>query len=204
MVRTLPPEAVVHVRFTASMYPGAEVLQEVGRVTIAGAHLDVWMGLLWHHLDRSQPEDNARGALGSVQRKAVKRLAGERLVGPLQAEVLAAVEAAEQAQRHRNEIVHQDWLLRGSDATRPVAELSTIPAEDLPAYLEEWERESKDSPDWLRVPRDTTAAFPAQGLDDLRRVERELAAGASAVQQLTFRVASARETGQPAGYVHPS
>lgn len=161
-------------------------------------------GLLWHHLDRSQPENKARGALGNVQRIAVTRLADERLVGPLQAAVHDAVKAAEQAQRHRNEIVHQDWLLRGTDATRPVAELSTIPAEDLPAYQEEWERESKDSPDWLRVPRDTTAVIPAQGLDDLIRVERELATAASAVQQLTFRVASARETGQPAGYVHLS
>jgi hypothetical protein len=63
------------------MYPGDEVLKEVGRITIAGAQLDVWMGLLWHHLDMTTTEDACRGALGSQQRKAVRRLAGDRLVG---------------------------------------------------------------------------------------------------------------------------
>ncbi|MGZ6869833.1 MAG: hypothetical protein ACXVHI_05920, partial [Frankiaceae bacterium] len=80
-------------------------MKEVGRITIAGAHLDVWMGLLWHHLDMSTTEDACRGALGSVQRKAVRRLARDRLVGPLQQRVLDAVDAAQEAQKRRNEVV---------------------------------------------------------------------------------------------------
>ena len=27
--------------------------------TISGAHLDVWMGLLWHHLNVTTTEDDA-------------------------------------------------------------------------------------------------------------------------------------------------
>jgi hypothetical protein len=63
-------------------------------------------------------------------------------------QVVAAVVAAEAARTRRNEIVHQDWLLRGRDAMRSVSELARITSEDLPAYLEEWERESRTSKDW--------------------------------------------------------
>jgi hypothetical protein len=148
------------------MYPGDEVLKEVGRITIAGAQLDVWMGLLLHHLDMTTTEDACRGVLGSQQRKAVRRLAGDRLVGRLRQWVLDAVDAAQEAQRRRNEIVHQEWLLRSVDAMRPVSELSAIPPEERMARLEEWQREAIDSPDWQRAPRDTVQVVPAQRLGE--------------------------------------
>jgi hypothetical protein len=119
-------------------------------------------------------------------------------------EVLAAVQAAAEARARRNEVVHQDWLLRGGDAMRPVAEFAQIATQDQAAYLEEWERESKESADWQRVPSRSVDVVPAQTLDDLRGVERELAAVTGRVTRLTFRVASSRESGRPPGYVHPA
>jgi hypothetical protein len=185
------------------VYPGPDLLQEVGRVTIAGARLDIQMGFLWHHLDLTKPEDEARAARGFDQCRAVRRLARERLIDEMQQQVLAAVDAAEDARKRRNAIVHQDWLLRGPDAARPVAELLAVAAEDRDAYVEAWERESKSSEDWLRVAHNTTAVEPAQALDDLRQVERALAAATGTVWMLTFRVASSRGSGSPPGYVHP-
>jgi len=185
------------------VYPGPEVLLEVGRVTIAGSRLDVQMGLLWHHLDRSVDPEVPRKAPGAKQREQVRRLAQTRLAGDLQADVLAALEAAEASRARRNEIVHQDWLLCGRDAMRPVAELGLIDAEDLPAYLEEWERESKTSQTWQRVPARSRDVLPAQTFEELRRVERKIATATVLVSELTFRVASSRETGSPPGYLHP-
>ena len=63
------------------MYPGADLLQEVGRVTIAGSRLDVQIGLLWHHLDRSVDLEVSRKAQGAKQCERVRRLADERLTG---------------------------------------------------------------------------------------------------------------------------
>jgi len=105
--------------------------------------------------------------------------------------------------RPPNEVVHQDWLLRGGNAMRPVAEFAQIAPQDQATYLEEWERESKASPDWQRVPPRSVDVLPAQTLDDLRGVERELAAVTGRVTRLTLRVASSRESGRPPGYVHP-
>lgn len=184
-----------------AVYPGSDVLMEVGRITIAGAHLDMWMGLLWHHLDMVTTEDECRGALGSVQRKAVRRLARDRLIGPMQQQVLAAVDAAQAAQRRRNEVVHQEWLLRSVDAMRPVSELSAIPPEKRMEWLEEWQREAIDSPDWQRAPSDTVSVVPAQALAELVAVERELFRVGEVVQTLTFRVASSRGVGSPPGYL---
>jgi hypothetical protein len=73
----------------------------------------------------------------------------------------------------------------------------------VPAYLEEWERESRTSKDWQRVPSRSVDVVPAQTLDELREVERELASATNLVSAVTFRVASSRETGSPPGYVHP-
>jgi hypothetical protein len=185
------------------VYPGSEVLLEVGRVTIAGSRLDVQMGLLWHHLDRSVDPEVTRKAPGAKQCEQVRRLAQTRLAGDLQVDVLAALEVAEASRARRNEIVHQDWLLRGRDAMRPVAELGLTDAEDLPAYLEEWERESETSQDWQRVPGRSRDVLPAQTFEELRRVEREIAAATVLVSELTFRVASSRETGSPPGSLHP-
>jgi hypothetical protein len=185
------------------MYPGPDVLQEVGRVTIAGSRLDLQMGMLWHHLDRTVDLEASRRARGAKQREPVRALADHRLTGAMRTEVLSAIEAAEVAQARRNEVVHQDWVLRGLDAMRPVSELNDVTPEDLPAYFEEWERQSKASPDWQRVPSRSVEVVPAQTFDELRQVERELAAVTDHVSVLTFQVASSRETGSPLGYVHP-
>lgn len=85
---------------------------------------------------------------------------------------------------------------------RPVSDLTVIAPEDLPAYLTEWERESKVSQEWQRVPSRSVDVVPVRPLDDLRQVERELWAATDFVSALTFRVASSRETGSPPGYVH--
>jgi hypothetical protein len=135
-----------------------------------------------------------------VQRKVVRRLARDRLVGPLQQRVLDAVDAAQEAQRRRNEVVHQEWLLRSVDVMRPVSELSAIPPAERTARLEEWQREAIDSPDWQRAPRDTVQVVPAQRLGELKAVERELFRVGELVQTLTFRVAAARVDGASAGY----
>jgi hypothetical protein len=131
-------------------------------------------------------------------------LAKSRLVGEMRNRVLAAVDAADAARLKRNEIVHQDWVLRGLDATRPVSELARIDPADMPKYLEEWERESKASQDWRRVPSKGTDVVPAQTVEDLRSVERELAEVTTVVSDLVGAVASSRETGHPPGYVHTS
>jgi hypothetical protein len=127
-------------------------------------------------------------------------LANQRLT--VRVEVLAAVDAAESARIRRNEIVHQEWVLRGRDAMHPVSDLTGIAPEDLPGYLTEWERESKVSQKWQRVPSRSVDVVPAQTSDHLRQVERELSAATDLVSALTFKVASSRETGSPPGYVH--
>ena len=43
-----------------TVYPSAAVLAEVGRVTIAGFRLDLWMGFLWAHQDRDAEESKVR------------------------------------------------------------------------------------------------------------------------------------------------
>lgn len=190
--------------WTDYVYPGPDMLQEVGRITIAGSRLDVQMGILWHHLDLSANLKQCRRARGMEQCKRIRRLAVERLTGEMLERVVAAVDAAEEARVRRNKIVHQDWLLRGHEAMRPVSELARIPSEDLPEYLREWERESKSSQDWQQVPSQSIDVVPAQTLDELQEVERVLAAVTQLVSELTFRVASSRETGSPPGYVHPA
>jgi len=185
------------------MYPGPDVLMEVGRVTIAGARLDVQMGMLWHHLDQSIDLEHTRRAAGSKQSKQVRRLARERLTGRMRTQVIAAVEAAEAVRARRNDIVHQEWLLRSRDAMRPVSDVAGLPPEELPQYLEDWERESKTSNDWERVPSRSIDVLPGQTMDQLREVERALARVTDRLTSLTFRVASSRESGRPPGYVHP-
>jgi hypothetical protein len=99
-------------------YPGKEPLAEIGRVTIAGSRLDLWMGFLWHHLDPTMVDVvRARRARASRQEEEVRRLASERLRGEMHDQVIAAVDAAARARfararLQRNEVVHQDWVLR--------------------------------------------------------------------------------------------
>ena len=90
------------------------MLMEVGRIAIAGARLDVEMGELWHHLDRTVAYEDARSEFGSKQRREVDRLANERLFGELREQVLAVVQDAFRASHQRNEIIHQ-----GLVAARP-------------------------------------------------------------------------------------
>ena len=185
------------------MYPGPEVLQEVGRITIAGSRLDIQMGHLWHHLDRTVPFEETRWKAGAVQSDKVRRLAETRLVGPLQAAVLSAVREVEEARDRRNDVVHQDWLLRSREATRPWSEIGRIDSEEWPAYLEAWERESKDSKDWQQVPRRGIHVEDAPSLAELVAVERLLSVVTDRVLDLVFTVGSSRETGKPPGYVYP-
>ena len=85
---------------------------------------------------------------------------------------------------------------------RPVAELARVDPANMQNYLQEWERESKASQDWRRVPSKSTDVISAQTVEELRLIERELAEVTTVVCRLTFRVASSRETGRPRGYVH--
>jgi hypothetical protein len=185
------------------VYPAQELLQEVGRVTIAGARLEVQMGALWWQLDRgSVDEITARKDSISRQVANVRRLAGVRLDGDLQARVQKAAAEAESASDLRNNVVHQDWVLRGPAAMRPVAELAGLNSQDdLDVYLEEWEREARTSPDWLRMPARSLDLVPGQTLEELKSAERRLAAAADRVAALAFAVASARNTSHPTGWV---
>jgi hypothetical protein len=105
------------------------------------------MGLLWHHLDRRVDFEVSRKAQGRKQCERVRGLANQRLTGEMRDEVLPP-SMQPLARIRRNEIVHQDWVLRGRDAMRPVSDLTGIAPEDLPAYLTEWEREAKASQEW--------------------------------------------------------
>lgn len=51
------------------------------------------------------------------------------------------------------------------------------------------------------MPSRSVDVVPAQTLDELQKVERQLADVTDLVSALTFQVASSRETGPPPGYV---
>jgi hypothetical protein len=170
------------------LYPAEELLQEVGRVTIAGSRLEIEMGWLWWYLDKDNVSAETTRKLGiDTQAKEIRTLAQTKLWGDLQRTVLEAVEAAQNAADRRNNIVHQDWVLPPGldDAMRPLADM---------------EREAKDSPDWLRQPSKSLDLVPAQTLPELVKVEQALAAATNRVSKLVFAVASARDTGRPAGW----
>ncbi|MDQ6947405.1 MAG: hypothetical protein M3256_14330 [Actinomycetota bacterium] len=59
--------------------------------------------------------------------------------------MLAAVSTVEAAQKRRNEVIHQDWVLRGRDAMRLVTEIGAVADEALGGYLEDWQRQAKES-----------------------------------------------------------
>ncbi|MGK5112776.1 hypothetical protein [Geodermatophilus sp. CPCC 205506] len=184
------------------MYPGSEVLQEVGRITIAGSRLDLAMANLWHHLDRYVPYEETRKRAGAEQDRWVRLLAEVRLVGPLRDRVLKAVMATEDARRRRNNVVHQDWVLEARHE-RPLQELLDLSGEEEAAYLHEWQRQARDSLAWQRIPPRKTQPEPAPSLDELIAIERVLARVTDEITSLTFVVASSREFGIPIGYVHP-
>lgn len=189
------------------MYPPTEILEEVGRVTIAGARLDLEMGMLWAIFD---PEADAvkarkaRKAPGAEQARSVRKLADQWLAGDLLTAVLEMTDRADKVRNQRNEIVHQDWILRGRDATRPVSDLPAdflAGGEEVRAYINEWRREAKESPEWRRIPRDSLELADAQGLDELRSIEQALADVTETVSGLRFTVASALHTGQPSEWL---
>lgn len=184
-------------------YPGKELLAEIGRVTIAGSRLDLQMGFLWYHLDHPNVDAvHARRSPGRKQEKEVRRLTSERLRGEMHDQVITAVEAAALARSQRNEVIHQDWVLR-----IPPSEFVGKSLEDaLPDLLpdrDEISRTFKDSPHWQRVPNDSIEVVSPPSLGDLQSIERALAAATNSIESLTFRVASSRDTGKPEGYIRP-
>jgi hypothetical protein len=184
------------------VYPAEELLQEVGRVTIAGSRLEIQLGRLWWHLDKDNVTEETTRKLGiDKQARAIRTLAHTNLWGDLQSAVIEAVETAQNAADRRNNIVHQDWVLRGRDAMRPVADMPDFTSyRELSRYVDQWERETRDSPDWLRQPSKSFDLVRAQTLPELVKVERALAAATDRVTGLVFAVASARDTGRPAGW----
>jgi hypothetical protein len=129
-----------------------------------------------------------------VQRKKVAVLATQRLGGDLQQAGWAAMSSVEAAQKRRNEVIHQDWLLLGCEAMRSVTEFVAVADEDMGGYLEDWQRQATESSNWQRVPA-TRYTWCQPKPWRLRAVERELAAVTATVSELVFAVASSRETG---------
>jgi hypothetical protein len=115
-------------------------------------------------------------------------------------QVIAAVDAAARARLQRNEVVHQDWVLRF-----PPTEFVGKPLADvLPNLLPDRDdigRTFKESPHWRRVPHDSIEVVPPPSLGELRSIERALAAVKDSIEWLTFCDASSRDTGQPEGYI---
>jgi hypothetical protein len=172
------------------VYPPQDILEEVGRITIAGARLDRELGLLWSHLDREKDPVKARQYPDASK---ISKLAEERLTGALWEAVASVLRDEGIVRHHRNAVVHQDWILRGRDAMHPVAEISKVEEEDMPAYADAWAREAMPSDDWLMVPHSSLDLLPAQQLEELEQVERELRAVTDRLQELVFKVASARD-----------
>jgi hypothetical protein len=145
------------------VYPGEDILKEVGRVTIAAAQLDLWMATLWVALDPATDETKARRSSGAAQCAAIRLLA-QQWHDSAREELLLTVAMAEDARQRRNEIVHQGWLLNGSDVPWP-----------WKAWDESQRRGSTVSVDWQRIPARSFTPEPAQALGDLEMVEQALA-----------------------------
>lgn len=185
------------------MHPGAAVLAEVGHVTIAGARLDLQVSSLWHHLDRSVDADTARSRPASEQSEMVLGLAESRLAGGLRKAVLAAIGAAEAANKARNHIVHQDCVLQGHGRFDAVLHAEPESPEHDVDQLYWTRRSALESAAWYRGFSDSTAVVEAQTVAELKAVERQLVAATELIRWLTGCVASSREVGIPVGYVHP-
>lgn len=52
--------------------------------------------------------------------------------------------SVEAAQKRRNEVIHQDWVLRGREAIRLVTEIADVADEDMGDYLEDWQRQATE------------------------------------------------------------
>jgi hypothetical protein len=195
-----PLDSQLLIRLTCCVYPGAKVLEEIGRIAIAASRLDAAMGRLWAHLDRSLNESDCQRKPASAQVKGVRIAAEAQLLGNLKREVLDAVDAARTVSERRNALMHQEWLIRGNHVMRPVSELASVPAEILEDYFEDWAREARDADRWQVADGRSQAIETAQTLAELTAIEKDLRGAADRVTGLTFVVASSRETGSPPGY----
>lgn len=193
----------------AGQYPTGEVLEELDPVTIAGVRLDLQLAFLLHSIDPAvELLGRVRPLSGSELTRRVRMRAELHLDEPLHGIVLTLADDVDAVRRERNELVHGEWLLRGSDATRPAAEViaavdGTDPA-DAEAYVRAWEREAKASPEWQRLLARSLELEPPPTLDELVAVEHRLGAVAVRVVEVTYAVASSRDTGTPPGYRRPS
>lgn len=94
------------------VYPAREVLEEVGRVTISGARLDLQTAFLLHHLDpNAGPLERVRRMGGGALSRATRARAEEHLAEPLLGRALAVLSDADEARELRNDAVHQEWVL---------------------------------------------------------------------------------------------
>jgi hypothetical protein len=186
------------------MYPSETILMEVGRIVIAAGRLDAELGALWWHLAPDQvSEIDARKAPAGKVRGKIKALARERLADEHRIALLAFVDEVQGVQMRRNEVLHSRWLLRGTDAMRPVSEYLQLSERQRAEYLEAWEREAIDSDDWRQQPNDNMTLTDPHHLHELRQVERHLARAADTAVQWNFRIASMRETDYPPGWQGP-
>jgi hypothetical protein len=129
-----------------------------------------------------------------------RKLAEEHLEGVLLDAVRQALDDADAVRTARNEVVHQDWILRGAESGIPVEEIAGRSSEEIETLLREYERKAVPSKVWQRVPARSISVEPAPELDELIELERRLGGAAARVLQLTYVVASSRETGGPPGY----
>lgn len=189
------------------MYPSPEELEEVGRVTIAGSRIDVALSHLWWQLSPDLDPDKLRTVQGAQAREAVGRLTRERLSGELREEVLQVLRDIEPVVRGRNEVVHQDWILRGEAGFDPVSDLIGLDQDGLNAYVEAKGREARPSSDWQKLPSRSRQLQDPESIEEslsmLRQLESELRGVHQRIDGMVFRVASARVAGIPAGWVEP-
>lgn len=186
------------------MYPDERTLMEVGRVAIAAGRLDAELGRLWWHLAPDLvTELDARKASAWKARDGITTLAKERLAAEHRDKVLAVVDDVKAAQDQRNAVLHANWLLRGDDALRPVAEFLALHPTEREAYLTEWDRAATASDGWLRQPNDALELTDPHHLDELVALERRLSDVTTAVVRCHFVIASMRESGIPPGWQGP-
>jgi hypothetical protein len=183
------------------MYPGDALLVEVGRVAIAGARLEIWMGFLWWHLHPAIDELRARKSSFRAQREAVLALAEERLhEGPLRDSVLAVVAAAKQALDRRHEVIHQDWVLNTQEHIRAEGDLLRFFGPDLADNVDHVERYAHDSENWSRIPTRGLKAEDALTRAELVEIERQLSRATQNLIYVVRDVASARQADHPPVY----
>jgi hypothetical protein len=140
------------------MYPGDALLMEVGRVAIAGARLDTWMGFLWRHLNPAIDELKARRSSFGAQRRAV----------------LDAVATAHMVLDKRHEVIHQDWLINSQEHIRAAGNLVRRFGADQGDHLDEVERYAHDSDNWSRLPARGLQIDEAPTRAELVEIERQL------------------------------